>query len=40
MEDIHYKLLKVLQHNPDLSQRQLAQELGISLGKTTTACVP
>ena len=33
MEDIHYKLLKVLQANPDLSQRQLAQELGISLGK-------
>ena len=33
MEDIHYKLLKVLQANPDFSQRQLAQELGISLGK-------
>lgn len=34
MEDLHYKLLKVLQNNPDLSQRQLAHELGISLGKT------
>ncbi|MDO8463815.1 MAG: MarR family EPS-associated transcriptional regulator [Gallionella sp.] len=34
MEDLHYKLLKVLQDNPDLSQRRLAQELGISLGKT------
>jgi EPS-associated MarR family transcriptional regulator len=34
MEDLHYKLLKVMQANPDLSQRQLAQELGISLGKT------
>jgi len=34
MEDLHYKLLKVLQANPDLSQRRLAQELGISLGKT------
>lgn len=34
MEDLHYKLLKVLQANPDLSQRQLAQELGVSLGKT------
>jgi len=34
MEDLHYKLLKVLQTNPDLSQRQLAHELGISLGKT------
>lgn len=34
MEDLHYKLLKLLQANPDLSQRRLAQELGISLGKT------
>lgn len=34
MEDLHYKLLKVLQNNPDLSQRQLSQELGVSLGKT------
>ncbi|MDD2914613.1 MAG: MarR family EPS-associated transcriptional regulator [Gallionella sp.] len=34
MEDLHYKLLKVLQENPDVSQRRLAQELGISLGKT------
>lgn len=34
MEDLHFKLLKVLQASPDLSQRQLAQELGVSLGKT------
>lgn len=34
MEDLHYKLLKLLQANPDLSQRRLAQELDISLGKT------
>jgi len=34
MEDLHYKLLKLLQANPDLSQRRLSQELGISLGKT------
>jgi len=34
MEDLHYKLLKLLQTNPDLSQRRLAQELDISLGKT------
>jgi EPS-associated MarR family transcriptional regulator len=34
MEDLHYKLLKLLQANSDLSQRRLAQELGISLGKT------
>lgn len=34
MEEFHYKLLKVLQDNPDLSQRELAREVGISLGKT------
>jgi EPS-associated MarR family transcriptional regulator len=28
-----YQLLKALENNPDLSQRQLAQELGYSLGK-------
>ena len=28
------KALKVLEKNPELSQRQLAQELGVSLGKT------
>lgn len=34
MEEFHYKLLKVLQENPDLSQRELAREVGLSLGKT------
>jgi EPS-associated MarR family transcriptional regulator len=33
MEEIHYKLLKALQANPDLSQRDLARGAGISLGK-------
>ena len=33
-EEFHYKLLKVLQENPDLSQRELAREVGLSLGKT------
>lgn len=34
MEDeIHYKLLKVLERNPDVTQRELAARLGISLGK-------
>ena len=28
-----YRLLKLLQTNPQLSQRQLAQELGVSVGK-------
>jgi EPS-associated MarR family transcriptional regulator len=32
-DDIHYRLLKLLQAQPDASQRQLALALGISLGK-------
>ena len=33
-QDSHYRVLKALQSNPQLSQRELAQQLGISLGKT------
>lgn len=33
MEELHYKLLKILQAKPDLSQRELARTTGISLGK-------
>jgi len=33
MEDTHFRLLKLLQAKPDLSQRDLARELGTSLGK-------
>lgn len=32
-ETTHYGLLKTLQDNPGLSQRDLAKRLGISLGK-------
>lgn len=32
--ETHLHLLQLLQRQPDLSQRQLAQALGISLGKT------
>jgi EPS-associated MarR family transcriptional regulator len=32
-ETTHYTLLKMLEHNPGLSQRDLAKKLGISLGK-------
>jgi EPS-associated MarR family transcriptional regulator len=32
-ETTHYGLLKVLENNPDLSQRDLAKRMGISLGK-------
>ena len=32
-ETTHYTLLKTLEENPGLSQRDLAKKLGISLGK-------
>jgi len=32
-ENTHYGLLKTLEENPSLSQRDLAKRLGISLGK-------
>jgi EPS-associated MarR family transcriptional regulator len=32
-EETHYKLLKRLEVDPRISQRELAKELGISLGK-------
>jgi len=32
-DELHYKLLKVLEDNPDVTQRELAARLGISLGK-------
>lgn len=31
--EVHYRLLKLLEDKPHLSQRALARELGISLGK-------
>ena len=33
MEDTHLRLLRLLESKPTLSQRALARELGISLGK-------
>ena len=33
MEDVHLRLLRLLEAKPDMSQRDLARELGISLGK-------
>jgi EPS-associated MarR family transcriptional regulator len=32
-EEVRYKLLRLLEPNPSLSQREVARELGISLGK-------
>jgi EPS-associated MarR family transcriptional regulator len=31
--DVHYKLMQLLEANPEMSQREAARELGISLGK-------
>ncbi|WP_318527253.1 MarR family EPS-associated transcriptional regulator [Sedimentimonas flavescens] len=33
-EDVHFRILRILQENPELSQRELAQVLGISTGRT------
>ena len=32
--DIHLKVLRHLEENPNVTQRELAEKLGISLGKT------
>ena len=33
-EDLHFKTLKLIEGKPDITQRELADQLGISLGKT------
>lgn len=33
-KELEYRVLKILEKRPHLTQRQLSQELGISLGKT------
>jgi len=33
-DEITYKLLKILENEPHLSQREIAREMGVSLGKT------
>lgn len=33
-DEYRYKILKVLAANPQMTQRELARELGVSLGKT------
>jgi EPS-associated MarR family transcriptional regulator len=32
-QELEYRALKILERQPDLTQRQLAEELGVSLGK-------
>jgi EPS-associated MarR family transcriptional regulator len=31
--EVHYKLMRLLDANPEMSQRDIARELGVSLGK-------
>ena len=31
--DVHYKLMRLLEANPGMSQREIARELNVSLGK-------
>jgi len=31
-EDTYFRVMRILQENPDLTQRELAEELGISVG--------
>ena len=33
-EQAHFRVLKAIERNPDITQRELAEQLGISLGKT------
>ena len=33
-QELEYRALKILEQHPELTQRQLADKLGISLGKT------
>ena len=33
-QELEYRALKILEQQPDLTQRQLAKKLGVSLGKT------
>mgnify|MGYP002632291779 FL=1 len=33
-QELEYRALKILEQQPDLTQRRLAEQLGVSLGKT------
>ena len=33
-EQAHFRVLKAIEDNPDITQRELAERLGLSLGKT------
>jgi len=33
MDESHYKVMRLIEANPEISQRELAQVMGVSLGK-------
>ena len=33
-EDVHFRVLRILEQDPEISQRELAAKLGIALGRT------
>ncbi len=33
-DELHYRLVELLQENPEITQRDLARALGVSLGRT------
>jgi len=33
-QELEYRVLKLLERHPDMTQRELSKELGVSLGKT------
>jgi DNA-binding Lrp family transcriptional regulator len=39
-EQAHMRLLKLLEAQPELSQRELAERLGVSLGRTNYLSAP
>jgi len=34
IEEIHLQVLRIIESNPEITQRELAKSLGVSLGKT------
>ena len=39
-EDTHFRIMLILQENPDLTQRELAKKLGMSLGGLDYSSMP
>jgi hypothetical protein len=39
-DDTHFRIMRILKDNPDLTQRELADQLGMSLGGLITASNP